>query len=185
MGVNKRASEGIMNGFELRPAVADDYPAISRLITSPRELFLVFPAGRYPFTVKQVRFLAEKRSDLTVVTDHAEVVGFANLYGIKAGQWAFVGNLILKQEYRGKGLGERLTRHMLYRIFDLHGIPEARISVFAANAAALALYTRLGFGVYAKEQRLDHERRPVTLLHMRLPRNLYAADPTSSENLQA
>jgi ribosomal protein S18 acetylase RimI-like enzyme len=169
-----------MNGIELRPAVADDYPAISRLVTSPQELFLVFPAGRYPFTVKQVRFLAEKRSDLTVVTDHAEVVGFANLYDIKAGQWAFVGNLILKQQYRGKGIGRRLTRYMLHRVFDLHRIPEARISVFADNAAAHALYTRLGFKTYAKEQRLDLEHRPVTLLHMRLPVSFFAAGAASS-----
>ncbi len=157
-----------MTNIDIRRAETSDYQAISQLVTSREELFLVFPNGSYPFTVKQVRYLAEQREDLTVVTADTAVIGFANLYDVAAGNWAFVGNVILNQQYRGKGIGERLVQHMLDKVFNWHHLPQARISVFEDNTPALSLYSKLGFKVYAREQRCKPDGQRVTLLHMLL-----------------
>ena len=70
----------LANGMVIRTARVDDFQAIAGLITSQEELFRVYPAGQYPFTVEQVRKLAEQRMELTVLTEDGVVVGFANLY---------------------------------------------------------------------------------------------------------
>ena len=154
----------------LRAARVDDYAAICGLITSPGELFLVFPGGRYPLTVRQVHLLTEKRSDLTVATDATGIIGFANLYDIMPDQFAFIGNLIVRQCRRGKGTGTRLLEHMLDIVFERYRLPEARISVFQHNLPAYHLYRRFGFSGYAEEQRWNSVGQRVALLHMKLAR---------------
>jgi len=153
-----------------RAAGFDDYPAVCGLITSPEELFRVFPTGNWPFSIRQLHFLAEKRTDLTVVTSDNEVVGFANLYGMVPGKRAFIGNVILKASHRRQGIGKFLVQHMLDKIFILHKLPEARISVFEDNKPALTLYTHLGFEVCGGDLRENPDGQTVKLLQMKLTR---------------
>jgi len=151
-----------------REATCEDFPAISRLATSPEELFLAFPTAAFPLTVKQLRYIAEKRLDLTVASNGRTIVGFANLYDLIPGQRVFIGNVIVKKTCRGRGIGGELLGYMLDRVFTVHELPQARISVFAHNETALSLYRKLGFQVFAEEQRETPSGQWVRLLHMLL-----------------
>lgn len=150
----------------IRAVTPADFQAIAGLIDTPEEQFLVFPAGTFPFTVKQVQRLWETREDLTALTVDDQVAGFANLYERSPGKHAFIGNLVIERRRRGQGLGQMLVRHMLDRIYLHHDLPVARISVFAQNQPALLLYNRNGFQPYAAEERKDPMGQPVTLLHL-------------------
>ena len=142
--------------IQFRAAATSDYPAICDLVTTPEESFLIWPAGRYPWTVEQIEALARQRCELTVVVDGDRMIGFANLYDYVAAQYAFVGNVVIHHAHRGHGLGRRLVEYMLKLAFDKHQLNEVRISVFADNAPALLLYHRLGFVPYAMEARDNH-----------------------------
>ncbi|WP_455212301.1 GNAT family N-acetyltransferase [Kaarinaea lacus] len=155
----------------IRPAEEREYTAISRLITSEEELFLVFPGGKYPFTVDQVQQLAQQRKALTVLEKDGQIIGFANLYDHIPRQWIFIGNVVVCKSQRGKGLGGALINHMLGLAFDEYSVSETRISVFCHNTPALILYSRFGFKPYDIEQRNDFNNRQVALLHMRLAIN--------------
>jgi ribosomal protein S18 acetylase RimI-like enzyme len=154
----------------IRPATTADYQAICGLVTTAEELSLVHPGGHYPWTVAQLERVAATRLDLSVMEAEGELIGFANLYHMEPQRFAFIGNVIIKASQRGRGHGRRLIEYMLQRIFQLHKLAEARISVFADNTPAIKLYTSLGFRTYAEEMRevLNTKRR---LLHMRLATN--------------
>ena len=154
-----------------RPVAEADFPAISALVPSADELFLVYPLGQFPLTADQLRQLATTRSDLTVAVEDGRVMGFANLYDLRPGQSAFIGNVVVDRAHRGRGLGRRLVNHMLDLAFDIHAVAEVRISVFCHNTPALLLYDSLSFVPYAIERRLDPHGRIVPMLHLRLYRH--------------
>ena len=151
--------------MQIRPAIATDYPAICQLVTSPEELFWVWPKGQYPLDVPQLELLAQQRKSLSVATLNDQIIGFANVYEINSQQYAFIGNVIIAKAQRGKGFGKTLLEYMRTTIFT-HYAPEARISVFNNNTPALLLYSRVGFTPYAVEQRLTPHQQPVALIHM-------------------
>lgn len=159
-----------MKDIELRTAVRRDYPQIVDLVSSREELFLVFPSGRWPLDLRQLERLAEHRLDLTVCVVEDTVIGFANLYDKQPRAWAFVGNVVVHRDFRGRGIGRQLVRYMLDLVFGEHDLPEARISVFSDNIPALKLYQGLGFSQFATETRTRPSGRPATLLHLRLTR---------------
>ncbi len=151
----------------IRPATPGDDPAIAALPGSARELFFVQPGASHPWSTQQVARLRTQRSDLTVLLEGGAVAGFADIYGFSPGKHAFIGNLVIAAEQRGRGLGRRLIAHMLGIIFEGYRLPEARISVFEANAGALSLYRRLGFETYGDEPRVDADGQSWRLLHLR------------------
>lgn len=163
-----------MDTLDYRRAHADDYAAISKLITTPQELFRVYPAGRYPFTLEQVSQLALVRMELSVATVANKVVAFANLYGYEPNQHIFIGNLVIDQNYRGNGLGKGMVQYLLKQVFYKYRLLEARISVFSDNTPALLLYSKLGFEPYQVEERKNFENQRVVLLHMKMDRERYA-----------
>lgn len=152
----------------LRLATPQDYESIVRLVPTQTELFLVYPKGKYPFTVDQVEFLAESRKELTVCINNDDVVAFANLYDIEPGQHGFVGNVIVSHNYRGQGIGRQLVTHMIQQAFNKYAVSEVRISVFNDNTPALLLYTALNFKPYAIETRINPLGKRVGLIHMRI-----------------
>ncbi len=156
---------------ELREATITDFGAIVRLVPTEDELFRVYPKGKHPFTVDQVRSLAESRKELTVAVERGRVIAFANLYDIEQGKWAFVGNVIVARECRGRGVGRLLVSHMIKQAFDRFGVSEARISVFSDNTPALLLYAGMNFEPYAIEERISPSGTRVGLIHMRLGQN--------------
>jgi len=153
--------------MELREATTHDYEAIVRLVPTQEELFLVYPRGKHPFAVEQVHSLAESRKELTVVVDSEMVVGFANLYDVERNKWAFVGNVVVAREFRGRGVGRLLVSRMIQNAFDKYGVSEVRISVFNDNTPALLLYAGMNFKPYAVEERINPSGMRVGLIHMR------------------
>ena len=153
-----------------RQASEDDYDGICNLIKSKEELFLVYPNGSYPFTVKQLEQLSTLRRELTIVTEGNEIVGFANLYGYVSGESAFIGNVIVDKKHRGKGIGRKIVQYMLKVGFEKLNLPEIRISVFSENTPAMLLYSGLGFVPYDIEERIDPNSKRVALVHMKMER---------------
>ena len=159
--------------MNIREANSTDFQAICDLITTAEELFLVYPRGEYPFTVEQVETLAHVRSDLTVVEDNTKIVGFANLHDVTPGKYAFIGNVVVAKESRGKGIGKRIIAHMIELIFTKYELDEARLAVVSRNTPALILYSRLNFKPYDIEERLDYQGDRAALVHMKLTRSEY------------
>lgn len=154
---------------EFRAAEADDFGAIAQLLSSREELFLVHPAGQYPFSVEQLVELSHTRKELTVAVCDGAVVGFANLYDIEPGRWGFIGNIVVSRTCRGRGLGRMLVKHMIQVGSDKYRLAQIRISVFSENVPALLLYTDLGFEPYAVDERRGPEGERRALVHMKLP----------------
>jgi ribosomal protein S18 acetylase RimI-like enzyme len=161
--------------MEICKATTQDYDAIVRLVPTEDELFLVYPKGEHPFTVEQVHLLADSREELTVAVDKGDVVGFANLYDVQQGQWAFIGNVVVAEAYRCRGIGRALVTHMIRQAFAIHNVEEVRISVFNSNTPALLLYRGMKFTPYAIDERLDPSGMRAGLIHMRLEREEYQA----------
>jgi ribosomal protein S18 acetylase RimI-like enzyme len=147
-------------------ATEDHFADITALVRSPEELYLVYPSGRYPWDIAQLKRLAQLRSDLTVALVDGEVAAFANLYDLVPNKSAFIGNLVVSPGYKRLGIGRSLTLHMME---ICEGTYRARphLSVFGFNAPAILLYTRLGFTPYAVEPREDLKGETVALFHMR------------------
>jgi RimJ/RimL family protein N-acetyltransferase len=151
-----------------REAKETDFEEICSLVKTREEMFLIFPKGVFPFTVAQLTELSKERKELTVVVDNHRIIGFANIYNYKEKEYAFIGNVIIEEKHRGKGLGKDIVSHMLRQAFIKYGLPEIRISVFSENTPALLLYSGFGFIPYAIEERKNHEGRRVALVHMKI-----------------
>ncbi|MCL4471992.1 MAG: GNAT family N-acetyltransferase [Gammaproteobacteria bacterium] len=130
--------------MHFREAVQADYEDICKLVPNEHELYLVYPRGTHPFTVDQVRHLAELRKELTVATDGARIVGFANLYDFKDKEKAFIGNVVVEKSSRGRGLGKQLIGHMLNAAFSKYGLSRVGWARFCAHAGATITNIRVG-----------------------------------------
>jgi len=155
---------------EFREATENDFEGISKLVKSQEELFLIYPSGRYPFTVAQVRELYKTRKELTVAVDGNEIIGFANLYDYEPSQSAFIGNVVIDKSYRGRGLGKKMMSYMLKIAYEKHHLSEVRISVFSENTPALLLYSGFGFVPYEIEERKNSQGNRVALIHLKMGR---------------
>lgn len=142
------------------------HAAIAALITTPEELFLVHPAGHFPWDDAQIAGLAASREQLTVGLLEDEVVAFANLYQVQPGVSAFIGNVIVAEAAKGRGIGQALVAHMV-TLCRQKLAAEPRLSVFSANSRALLLYSKLGFVPYGVEPRQDWHGNTLALIHMR------------------
>ncbi|HHH43984.1 MAG TPA: N-acetyltransferase [Gammaproteobacteria bacterium] len=154
--------------IRFRFARSDDYPSICGLFTSAEELFRAFPTARWPFTLRQLHRITEQRTDLTVVSNRGEIIGFADLYDLVPRRQACIGNVIIKNTQRRQGTGKRLLEYMLDRIFNHHRLPTAMIAVFEDNRPAFRLYRQLGFTVVDRETRRRPDGREAVLLQMKL-----------------
>lgn len=154
--------------IEIRAAVPDDLPAVTQLLTSRDELFLVYPNGHFPFTLAQARQLYNERFEFTVLCDNDTIIGFGNLYDRYRDDYAFIGNVFIAPEFRQQGMGKLLLTYMIKAAFEKYRLQEVRLSVFADNQPAIALYQSFGFREYAAEERIDPDHQVKNLLHMKL-----------------
>ncbi len=57
------------------PATKDRYSDIANLVSSPEELYLVYPDGSYPWDTAQLDVLAETRPDFTQLLHNFVALG--------------------------------------------------------------------------------------------------------------
>lgn len=152
--------------MEIVEATEEQYQDIAKLVSSPEELYLIYPSGNYPWDVSQLTKLAEVRPNFTVCIVQEEIAAFANLYNVIPGESAFIGNVIVSEKYKGQGIGKRLTQHMMKICREQYqSVPH--LSVFGFNARALLMYASLGFKPYDVEPRKNLKGDIVALIHMR------------------
>ena len=152
---------------DYREATEEDFEDICRLVKTEEELFLVYPNGKYPLTVSQVKELSLTRKELTVALERNKIIGFANLYNYEPNKLAFVGNVIIEQSHRGNGRGREIVSYMLNKAYEKYELPEVRISVFSKNTPALLLYSSFGFVPYEIEERVTPQGNRAALIHMK------------------
>ncbi|WP_413113500.1 GNAT family N-acetyltransferase [Thaumasiovibrio sp. DFM-14] len=152
--------------MEFTSASATHFEAIAKLVSSPEELYSVCPSGSYPWDYEQICKISKVRSNLTVCLVDKQVVAFGNLYNIKPSESAFIGNVVVSDAYKGKGVGRALIEHLSLQCSEVYqAVPH--LSVFNYNTRALLLYTKLGFEPYSAEPRISHDGEMVVLLHMK------------------
>ena len=153
---------------DLRFVSADQsyFEEICFLVSSPEELFLVHPSGQYPWNTSQLKQLEKTRKDLTVALYKEQVAAFANLYDVQARKSAFIGNVIVGDAFKGKGIGKALIKHMM-EVCKQQYQATPHISVFSFNTKALSLYQALGFEEYDSEIRKSLTGRDAELIHMK------------------
>ena len=149
-----------------RPVKADDIKNICSFPLNARELFFMFPKAQYPLTEAQMSNAIAQRFDSTVVETENNVVGFANFYRAETGGLCCIGNVIVAQEARGKGLANVIVETMTALAFDRYDATEVQISCFNENTAGLLLYPKLGFLPFAVEERMSLDNRRSALIHM-------------------
>lgn len=131
--------------YTYRDARKADLPIVCKFPQDKYELFNIYPAGVYPFTVEQLESAVESRYDSTVIISRSEVVGFANFYAAKEGNYCGIGNAIIKPSIRRKGVGTFLIKTMVQIAKEKYKAKAVRISCFSNNVPGLLLYTKLGF----------------------------------------
>ncbi|NJD05353.1 MAG: GNAT family N-acetyltransferase [Methylococcaceae bacterium] len=100
----------------------------------------------HPFTPQQATAIA--RSDgldlYYAATAAGEVLGYGMLRGWDEGYAVPSLGLAVAPRHRGRGLG-RLMMAFLHEAARLRGASRVRLTVYAHNASAVALYRRLGY----------------------------------------
>lgn len=152
---------------KIREATERDFEGICNLIQSKEELFLVYPNGKYPFTIDQIIELAQVRKELSVLIEDKKIIGFANFYNYEPLKSVFIGNVVIDGNYRSRGMGKEIISYMLKVAYEKHNLPEVRISVFNENSKALLLYSGLGFSPYEIEEKKNIQGERAALMHMR------------------
>lgn len=149
-----------------------DIPVICGFPQDEDELFFLFPKASFPLTPSQLQAAIDQRADSTVVELDHKVVAFANFYRWESGGCCAIGNVIVAPEARGYGVARSLIEHMSQLAFCKYQASEIAISCFNQNAAALLLYSKLGFQPCAVEERQDKRGKRVALIHMRKLRDV-------------
>jgi ribosomal protein S18 acetylase RimI-like enzyme len=111
----------------------------------------------FPLTAEQARWIAtEPREDAYyAAVGEGRLLGMSMLRGFDAGYTIPSFGIFVDQECQGRGLGRRMTEWTIEQA-RLRKCPAVRLSVYAANAPAVALYKSLGF---AERERQTVERK--------------------------
>ena len=143
-----------MSELTIRPARADELPAVGRL-TSDAYLAEGYLAGRedgyYAKKLADARPRFEQAELLVAVDDDGTVLGTVTIAG-PGSPWREIGRddelefrmLAVSPAARGRGIGEALTRRVLDRAREL-GCTAVVLSSGPDMATAHRLYERLGF----------------------------------------
>jgi ribosomal protein S18 acetylase RimI-like enzyme len=146
----------------------DHFPDISRLPSSAEELKLLYSGKGFPWTIEQIQELYEQRSDFTGVLVDGTLAAFANLYNVNPGHSAFLGNIIVADAFKGRGIGRLLTEYMT-ELVKVKYDAEPHLTVYGFNARALLLYARMGYKPYDVAERRNLKDEVVAVVHMRQP----------------
>ena len=157
----------MIDTFLHRAVEPNDLEIISKFPRNENELYFMYPKAEFPLTVDQLQKSIDNRLDSTIVLLDNVVVGFANFYEAKFGQYCSIGNVIVNPLFRGKGVGIYLIGVMESIAIKNYNATETHISCFNQNVTGLLLYNKLGYIPYEIEKRLDKKSVPVALIKMK------------------
>lgn len=122
----------------------------------------------FPLTAAQARRIALEpgRDGYYMATRGEDLLGFSMLRGFDEGYEIPSFGIFVDHERHGQGIGRRLTAWTIEQA-RRRGCPAVRLTVYGDNAAALGLYTSLGFREQER-QPVERQGRPVEKIVMRL-----------------
>jgi RimJ/RimL family protein N-acetyltransferase len=141
----------------LRPSTPDDAKDVSACVdaVARERRYLGFVSG---FTADQtlsfLTSLLETGGVQIIALDESVVIGWCDVTVVPFDGMRHVGRLGmgLLPAYRGQGLGRRLLREVLSRVFA-SGLLRIELEVFASNLAAIRVYEREGFVTEGRKRR--------------------------------
>jgi len=123
----------------LRPAIADDVPALTVIRTKPE---VVHWWGRG----EAAEEVADTECHTFVILVEERVVGAIQWHSEEEPDFRHAGmDLYLDPEVHGRGLGTDAVRTMARYLINEHGFHRLTIDPAAANAAAIRAYSKVGF----------------------------------------
>lgn len=145
---------------QIRPLAAPDTPALRDL----RLAALAEAPRAYGSSVQEEEALgldhflrlaeADEKSAVLGAFAEGRMVGMTCIsqYGkLKARHKAVIWGVYVGPEHRGQGLARQLLQAALARAATMPGVRRVHLTAAADNAAAIALYTALGFVQYGRE----------------------------------
>ncbi|MEG3640304.1 GNAT family N-acetyltransferase [Magnetococcus sp. PR-3] len=167
-----------MSNYRFLPCHSDHIPAVCRLPESPQTLMDMAPHAQWPLSESFMHQIALERQCPTVMVEDDQVMGYANLYNVQEGESAYLGNVILGSQVRGKGLAKLLVQYMARLAQEKCGAGFLNLSVFTHNDAAFKLYLGLGFTPWGSDIRKRADGKPRILIHLQASLPLLAPTPT-------
>lgn len=153
--------------MQIIEAQQQHWQSITELVSDQQELFTISPKATYPWDLAQMQLLFTERVGHRVCVVDDRVVAYANLYDVETGHKAFIGNVIVANNYKGQGIGKQLVEYMI-QLCQTTYLAQPHLSVFAFNDPALLMYSKLGFKPYQIEARTALNGEQVALIHMHL-----------------
>jgi ribosomal protein S18 acetylase RimI-like enzyme len=80
------------------------------------------------------------------------IAGFVRGERVKTRHTGEVVSMYVTSGFQGQNVGERILRALLDAVFEIDGIEQAFLTVFADNAAAVRLYERIGFETFGVQK---------------------------------
>lgn len=150
-----------------RNLISSDLDAICKLPSNEEELFFMFPKANYPLVVEQLQNTLKVRFEPTVILWDNEIVGFANFYEVKEGQYCSIGNVVVSSDYRNRGFGKFLIMVMETIAKTKYNVSEIHLSCFNTNINGLFLYSKLGYKPYEIEKYIKNENEISALIEFK------------------
>jgi ribosomal protein S18 acetylase RimI-like enzyme len=144
-----------------------DFKEICKFPQNPEELFFMFPKAEFPFTINQLENAVQTRFDSTVVLCSEEIIGFANFYEVNEDDYCSIGNVIVKPNFRNKGIGKFLIKTMESIAVEKYNVSELHLSCFNTNTSGILLYSKLGYKPYGIDRWTNCENKTFALIKMK------------------
>ncbi|MBB6732383.1 GNAT family N-acetyltransferase [Cohnella zeiphila] len=156
--------------FEHRPLEETDLETISSFPQTAEELFYIGPRFEFPLTPEQIRGMLEGRTNPTVVVDSLQgnrPVAYANLYDHNPEDSScWLGNVIVSDEYRGRGAAEHLIGAMEDAARNGHGLRRLKLYCHNPNTRALIFYCKIGFRPCGAKTIVNREGQKIVAVEM-------------------
>jgi RimJ/RimL family protein N-acetyltransferase len=143
--------------IHFHPSTPDDATGLSACVdaVARERQYLANVCGFSPDETRSfLASLAESGGVQILALDEEAVVGWCDVTSLPFEGLRHVGRLGmgLLPPYRGQGLGRRLLREVLRRVFA-KGLLRVELEVFASNSAAVRLYDQEGFVTEGRKRR--------------------------------
>lgn len=158
----------------IRPATTADVPAVLPMVEKIAALHQQWDAARYDYqpdpSERYRRWLTARAVDpraVFLVADHQKllqdvpfIVGFligtveSNIPIYRTGQFGFIHDLWVEEDYRNEGLGRQMTMLAIERFRDL-GMTQVRLETADCNGPARKLFASCGFRVATNEMLVE------------------------------